>query len=294
MIDLNTIHDFLFNGYGSAVTILIILAVTFFIERVIKRLLNTSLKKSSRKIKVDPTKYNFLKHSISAIIYLIGISVAIFTIPQLRTISLSIFAGAGILAVIVGFASQQAFSNIVSGIFIVIFKPFRVGDRVKIGTDISGIVEDITLRHTIIRNWENKRIIIPNSKISDHTIENPDITDPKICKWVEFGISYDSDIGKAMKILQEEAEKHKHCIDNRTEEEKKDKAPKVRVRVVGFGDSSVNLRAWAWAEDAGKAFVMACDLNKSVKERFDKEGVEIPFPYRTVVFKDKSNPAKGA
>jgi len=285
MIDIQTIHNFLFNGYGSAVTIVIILATTFFIERIIKRLLNTSLKKSSKKIKVEPTKYNFLRHSISAIIYLIGISIAIFTIPQLRAISLSIFAGAGILAVIVGFASQQAFSNIVSGIFIVIFKPFRVGDRVKIGTEISGIVEDITLRHTVIRNWENKRIIIPNSKISDHTIENPDINDPKICKWVEFSISYDSDIGKAMKIMQEEAEKHENCIDNRTEEEKEDKDPKVRVRVIGFGDSSVNLRAWVWAEDAGKAFVMGCDLNKSIKERFDKEGVEIPFPYRTIVYK---------
>lgn len=287
MIDIQTIRNFLFNGYGSAVTIVIILAVTFFIERVIKRLLNTSLKKSSRKIKVEPTKYNFLRHSISTIIYLTGISIAIFTIPQLRTISLSIFAGAGILAVIIGFASQQAFSNIVSGIFIVIFKPFRVGDRVKIGTEISGIVEDITLRHTVIRDWENKRIIIPNSKISEHTIENPDIYDSRICRRIDFGISYDSDIDKAMQIIKEESEKHPDCIDNRTEEEKKDKDPKVRVRVIGFGESSVNLKAWVWAEDAGKAFVMACDLNKSIKERFDKEGIEIPFPYRTVVFKDE-------
>ena len=292
MIDFSNIYNFLFNGYGSALTVAIILAVTFLIERIIKRILNTSLKKSSHKIKVDPTKYNFFRHSVSDLIYIVGIGVAIYMIPSLRTLSISLFAGAGILAVIIGFASQQAFSNIIGGIFIVIFKPYRVGDRVKIGADVSGIVEDITLRHTVIRNWENKRIIIPNSKISDQTIENPDIKDPKICKFVEFGISYDSDIGKAMKIIQEEAEKHENCIDNRTEEEKEDKAPKVRVRVIGFGDSSVNLRAWAWAEDAGKAFAMTCDLNKSVKERFDREGIEIPFPYRTVVFKGPSRKIK--
>jgi len=292
MIDIQTIHNFLFNGYGSAVTIVIILAVTVFIERIVKKFLNILLKKSSRKIKVEPTKYNFLRHSISTIIYLIGISIAIFTIPQLRTISLSIFAGAGILAIIIGFASQQAFSNIVSGIFIVVFKPFRVGDRIKIGADITGKVEDITLRHTVIRSFQNNCIIIPNSKISDHTIENLDIGDQKICKWIEVGISYDSDINKAIKIMREEAMKHPNFIDNRTEEEKKNKEPAVNVRVLGFGDSSVNLRAWVWAEDPGKGFVMACDLNKSIKERFDKKGVEIPFPYRTVVFKDKFNPTK--
>ena len=83
----------------------------------------------------------------------------------------------------------------------------------------------------------------------------------------------------------EESEKHPNCIDHRSEEEKKNKDPIVRVRVLGFGDSSVNLRAWVWAEDAGKGFVMACDLNKIIKESFDKEGIEIPFPYRTIVYK---------
>jgi len=69
-------------------------------------------------------------------------------------------AGAGILAVAVGFASQAALSNIISGVFVVIFKPFRVGDRLKIN-ELTGVVEDITLRHTVIRDLENKRIIIP-------------------------------------------------------------------------------------------------------------------------------------
>ena len=61
----------------------------------------------------------------------------------------------------------------------------------------------------------------------------------------------------------------------------------VPVRVVGFGDSSVNLKAYVWAADPGKAFRMGCDLNKSIKQRFDKEGIEIPFPYRTIVYKQK-------
>lgn len=266
--------------------IFIIFACTVLVERIVKFFINRTFRKSTKFIKVDPTKYSFFRHSVSALIYTIGIGIAVYKIPSLRAVSVSIFAGAGILAVIIGFASQQAFSNIVSGIFIVIFKPFRVGDRIKLGNGISGIVEDITLRHTVIKDWQNKRVIIPNSKISEEIIENPDISDPKICKHVEFGISYDSDIDKAMKIMREESEKHPKCIDNRTNEEKKNNEPVVSVKVIGFSDSSVNLRAWVWSKSSVDAFSMSCDLNKSIKERFDREGIEIPFPYRTIVMKD--------
>lgn len=275
----------LVNGTWRIVLVLGIFIITFLIVRITRYIIHRFFEKKSKKIKVDPTQFNFLKHTVSAVIYLIGVGIAIYMIPKLRSLSYSLLAGAGILAVIIGFASQQAFSNVISGIFIVIFKPFRVGDRIKIGTDYFGIIEDITLRHTVIRNWQNVRVIIPNSKIAESTIENMDISDPKVCKWIEFGISYDSDINKAMKIMRQEAEKHEFCIDNRDAEAKKKKEPKVNVRVIGFGDSSVNLRAWVWANNSGEGFVMSCDLNKSIKERFDKEGVEIPFPYRTLVYK---------
>ena len=88
-----------------------------------------------------------------------------------------------------------------------------------------------------------------------------------------------------MKIIREEAEKHPKIYDNREEEQKKEKEPIVKVKVIGFGDSSVNLRAWVWAKDPADSFAMSCDLNKSIKERFDKEGIEIPYPYRTIVYK---------
>ena len=128
--------------------------------------------------------------------------------------------GAGIFAAIVGFASQSAFSNIVSGIFLVIFRPFSVGDRVKVGQLYNGDVEDITLRHTVIKDFENKRIVIPNTVISNEIIVNSTIIDEKVCMFLEFGISLESNIQKAQDIIQEEAMKSRYCIDNRTEEEK--------------------------------------------------------------------------
>jgi small-conductance mechanosensitive channel len=107
-----------------------------------------------------------------------------------------------------------------------------------------------------------------------------------ICNFVEFGISYDSDINLAMDIIAGETMKHPNYIDVRTEEEKKKGKPAVQVRVIGFGDSSVNLRAYVWTLDHSSGFSLKCDVFQSVKEQFDKLGVEIPFPYRTLVFKN--------
>src|SRR3990172_8509923 len=105
-----------------------------------------------------------------------------------------------IIPAIVGFASQQAFSNIISGIFIVIFRPFRVNDIIKVGSLDAGMVEDITLRHTVIRSFENRRLISPNAVISEQTVLNSSIIVEKVCLFLYIGISFDSDVDKTIII----------------------------------------------------------------------------------------------
>jgi len=281
-----------FGVFWIPVLIVIILALTYLVQKILKIFMTKYIAKSSKILKVDKTHFSLMKHSITAIVWVVGISMAIYMIPALRTLAVSMLAGAGVLAVIIGFASQAAFSNIISGIFIAIFKPFRVGDIIEFSGKM-GTVEDITLRHTVIKNFEGRRFVVPNTKISEDTIENFNLVEEKTCKFFEIGISYDSDIDLAIKIIRDEATKHPNIIDNRKEKDKKDGEDMIKVRVVGFGDSSVNLKAWCWADTPGKAFKMGADLNKSIKERFDKEGVEIPFPYRTVVYKkDIDRPKK--
>lgn len=262
------------------IVIIAIVAATLFLSRYVKYL----VKKHSKEGGAGATNYRFLGHLVSAMVYLIGIGIIIYMVPSLRALSVSLLAGAGILAVVIGFASQQAFSNVISGIFIIASKPYRVGDWLKV-KDEMGIVEDITLRHTVIKTFENKRVMIPNAVMNNEVIENAHIGDERICKFVEIGISYDSDIDRAIKIMREEAEKHPDSIDNRTAAQKKKKEPMVPVKVIGLEDSSVKLRAWVWAKNPSKGFSMACDLRKRIKERFDREGVEIPFPYMTIVYK---------
>ena len=273
-------------GLGYKLLFITCVAVAGFIaSKLIRFFMTRVLKKSATKLNVDPTNYNFLKNAVSFLIFITVVIIIFYSIPELKSVGISLLASAGIFAAILGFASQQAFSNIISGIFIVIFKPFRVGDYIKIGDLNFGNVEDITLRHTVIRNPENRRVIIPNSVISSETILNSTISDPKICSFLEIGISYSSSIDLASHIMQEEAMSHPNFMDNRTEEEIKDNLHPVCVRVIQLADSSVVLRAYIWAENSGNAFVMKCDLFKSIKERFDREGVEIPFPHRTVYVK---------
>ncbi len=261
--------------------LIITIVVAFLVNRFFKRL----IRRSTEDMINDPTNYQFLRHAITALIYIVGFSIAIYSMPNLRALASSLLAGAGILAVAIGFASQQALSNIISGVFIIVFKPFRVNDRVKL-RDMIGIIEDITLRHTVIRDFENKRIIIPNSLISEEIIVNSDFGDDKICKWIEIGISYDSNIEKAKALIKEEILNHPLHIDPRSPKQIEEGEELAPVKVIGLGDSSINLRGWAWAKDSADAFKMGCDLYEKIKNKFDNEGIEIPFPHRTLVHKN--------
>lgn len=233
------------------------------------------IRKSSRILKTDPTNYTFIQHAVSMIIFWGAVFFIFWSIPELHDIGKTLFAGAGILAAIIGFASQEAFSNIISGIFIVIYKPFSVGDNIKLlSNNQGGRVEDITLRHTIIKGAENRRIVIPNSVISREQILNSNLKDERINMFLEVLISYKSDHNKALSIMKEEAAKHPLCMDGRNIKQKMEGGELVAAKIIALEDKGVHLRATLWTKNEDDAYTMKCDLLKTLKERFDKEGIE--------------------
>ncbi len=278
------IKNLLPDKYASLALFLFIIFLTICVEWLSRRALNRFIRKSSADIHSDPTNYKFLANALRSIIYCVGIILAIREYPPLQSVASSLLAGAGILAVAIGFASQQAFSNIISGIFLVIFKPFRVNDRLRVKDIYAGVVEDITLRHTVIRDAENRRIIIPNSVIATEIIVNSDYSDGKICKYVEFNVALNSDIDKVKRIIGEEIARHPKYLDPRKEEEKATK-PLVEVRLLRFTDFAMVMRGSAWAESNGDASDMQMDLLESIKKRFDTEGVEMPYPHFVILNK---------
>jgi small conductance mechanosensitive channel len=184
--------------------------------------------------------------------------------------SLATIAAAATLAI--GFAMQDVIANFVAGVFIFTDRPFRIGDWIE-WDGHSGIVEDISLRVTRVRTFDNELLTVPNSTLTDGVIKNPVAKDQLRMQFL-FGIGYDDDIDEATEIIVEEAEAHPDVLDD----------PEPSVRLTELGDSSVGLKARIWIDEPSRAdFVKTRgEYVQSVKERFDEAGIDIPYPNRTL------------
>ncbi|MBU4275276.1 MAG: mechanosensitive ion channel family protein [Proteobacteria bacterium] len=270
---------------------MIALALGLFIAAgVISRLLGQLLKRSGWVMghlgrRVDPTVVAFTMRLKTVLVYLGAVVLYASLVPQLRGLFGTLVAGAGITAVVVGFAAKGTLANLVAGFSLAVYRPIRIGDKVTLG-DQFGTVEDITLRHTIVRTWENKRIIIPNEKIDSMTLTNHTIIDPKILCRVEMGVSYDTKIDLARRLILDEAKNCPHRMPASTAPEQ------PWVRVISHGDFAIGLRLLMWCPNIDEAWAARWWILEAVKKRFDAEGVEIPFPYRTLVYKKDMPPSR--
>ncbi len=268
----------------------ILAAVVFIAAWVINRLLSRAMGRSQWVMgklgrHVDETMVRFAVRVKTVLLYLIAAAFYASLIPGLRGLLGTVVAGAGVTAIVVGFAAKSSLANLVSGISLAIYRPFRIGDKVNLEGEF-GTIEDITLRHTIMRTWENKRLIIPNEKIDSMSLLNHSILDPQILCRVEVGVSYDSDIDLVRRLLLEVLSECPYKLPD-------DKAPEPpRVRVVDLKDFSIEVRMYCWVADINQAWSARFWLLEQAKKRFDAEGVEIPFPYRTLVYKKDLPPAR--
>ncbi len=261
---------------------LLVTLFTWLLSRVLRYVLVKIIKHKKKKF-VDETALVFLRSSVKMILGILAIFYIIYTVPVLRHKALIILSGAGVFAAIIGFVAQSALANLVSGVFIVVFKPFRVGDYIKLDDKRLGIVSDITLRHTIINNFENKRLIIPNSLISKESILNHTIEDSQVLTFNNFILGMYADIDLARKIIVEEAAKLPDIIDKRTAEQIESGAPIINVRVVNTKESVIHMRAYVWIDGPTNEFKNKCILREAVHKRFIKEGVNLPIPLRKII-----------
>ncbi len=272
--------------WNIALYISLVVLIAWISSRVIRYIIRKNITKrnQSRQREYNTTSLKFLMNSVKFFVGVIGILIIIFTIPVLRAKATFIFSGAGILAAIIGFAAQAAISNLIAGAFIVIFKPFRVGDFIRLDESRVGIVEDITLRHTVINNFENKKLIIPNSVISTESILNNTIDDSKVLSFNNFNIGLYADIDLARKIIQEEVKKLNYTMDN-PESNISESKDKVDVRVISTFDSNIHLRAYVWISEPFEEYRNRAILFEEVHKRFVKEGIEMPKSMHKI-FKD--------
>lgn len=276
-------HNFelvLYLGVVSVVTIVGAASLNMWFKKTIQNKISNQF---------DPTSLKFLRKVAVIAVYFVGIIIALLAFPSLKGVAQTAIGGAGVLALIIGVASQEALSNLIGGVFIISFKPFKIGDIIKVTDTMVGTVTDITLRHCVIRNFENKMIVIPNAIINKEKLINYDLGELKCCEHIEMGISYDSNVKLTKRIMQEECENHPLIYDNRTDLEKADGKPMVKTAMIKINDSTMTIRAWAWSRSFSDSFALKCDVTESMKERFDAEGIDLAYPTRTVYLKNENS-----
>lgn len=272
-----TVHEVAAQfGIPSNYTTTILTAAKFLVVLVIGYIVGKSVVVPS--INRLFTRYTLDQHAkkplrkVIWVLYLFGVVAFAFGFAGFGSIlrSLATIAAAATLAV--GLAMQNVIQNFVAGIFIFVDRPFRIGDWIE-WDEFSGSVEDISLRVTRVRTFDNELLTVPNSELTDQTIKNPVQADRLRVKFL-FGIGYADDIDQATSIILEEAEHHPEILDD----------PSPGVRLTELADSFIGLQSRIWIGDPSRAdFVrIRAEYVKNVKERFDHEGIEIPFPQRDI------------
>ena len=220
---------------------------------------------SSSKKFSDLLKHFFVS-AVRKTVMLIGIIVAL----SMLEIEITPFiAGLGVAGFVLGFALQGTLSNFASGLMILMYRPYDVGQVID-AAGVKGVVDSMNLVSTTIKTFDNQIVVIPNGKIWGGVITNVTGSDTRRVDMV-FGISYTDDVSKAAKILEDIVSKHELVL--------KEPAPVIRLHELG--DSSVNFVCRPWSK-TGDYWTVFWDVTRTVKERFDAEGVSIPFPQRDV------------
>ncbi|GJL95056.1 MAG: mechanosensitive ion channel protein [Hyphococcus sp.] len=247
----------------SVVGALLVLVIGLWAAGRIKKVAANAMGRTG---KIDDTLTGFLSSLIyyGLIALVLITTLGIFGVP---TTSFAAIIGAAGLAI--GLALQGTLGHVASGVMMLSFRPFDVGDFVE-AAGVSGSVKKIGLFTTEIATPDNKMVIVPNGKIFDDVITNYAGYDTRRVDFV-FGVSYNDDLDKAMELIASEVSKDARA--------KKDPEPVIAVD--NLGDSSVDIICRVWV-DGGDYFPVKWALTKAVKERFDAEGVSIPYPCRSI------------
>lgn len=224
------------------------------------------------------TAITFGRRILMGIIGLVGVSATAFAaFPSASGAVASLLVAAGFTSIVVGLAAQSSLSNLIAGMVISTSQPFRVGDALSYANEWAW-VEDIKLTFTILKTWDNRRLVVPNQMFLNSTMINYDYGDSaKLCV-VYVTITYESDMDKAINILKEIAKAHPDFMPSGN-------LPVVHVMDFTDGRSldGVYLRLLSQAKDQPTNFQMSKDILYEIKKRFDANGIQLAYPRRQVV-----------
>jgi small-conductance mechanosensitive channel len=244
--------------------ITLILIFTILMSNVIKIYVRRSFKEKIAKEHLDLL--------LKVIYYSTIFIILVIIIPYIFKVDLSnLLVAGGIVGIVIGFASQSIVSNLISGIFLVIERPVKVGNQVNIDGN-SGVIEDISVMSTVIRTYDGLYVRIPNEKVFTTVITNYVANIARRFQYV-VGIRYSDDADKAIKIIEDIIDEHPFALKN----------PEPKIFVDNLGDNAVNIFVRIWAPSTDW-YDVKMELLWIIKKTLEENGIEIAFPQRTVWF----------
>lgn len=264
---LNSLKDFALTKGIDICVALIIFGVGWFICRQIRRVVEHVLDRSN----VDPSAKTFVSEVVFFFCLAIVAIVALGTAGVGAGTLAAAFGGIGLA---IGLGLKENIGNVASGIFILIFRPFKVGDYIKVGSN-DGTVKEITIMYTYLSTLGNQVIVIPNSSLTSSVIKNYSAFDTRNVEYT-FGVGYDTDLKECVELLRDLFMKSPYVIDKNT----------ILIYVASFGDSAINIYVRATV-DRTKYFEALNALFIEVKDMMDAHHIDIPFPQVVVHQADK-------
>jgi small-conductance mechanosensitive channel len=269
------VEKFHIEAIKKIIISLFIFSLTHVLSQSISKIIGVYMRK--REIGTLPAT-SLIENVIKVVIYTIGILI----ILQLLGISITpILTTLGVGGLAVALALQSTLSNFFAGLQILASKQIRPGDYIKLDSGEEGYVVDITWRNIIILTLQNNIIFIPNSKIINSSITNFSMPDKELAVPVNVGISYQSDLKKVEQITKEVVKEVMKEVDGGVPEFE----PLIRFHT--FGDFSINFTVILRAKEFNYRSILIHEFIKRLHERYKKEGIEIPFPIRTVYLKSE-------
>jgi len=226
---------------------------------------------------VDRTTVRFLAQLAQIAVYLFAFISYAHLVPALSHLGTAWLASVSVISVVVGLAAQSTLGNLISGISLLLYRPFNVGDRLQVATPTgteTAEVDSLNLGYTILKTDDNRRIVVPNSIMASQTTVNLTGNDPRSLCSIPFSIACNANIDQARAILLELARNHPGA-------KKVTGCPVTQVSPAG-----VVLTLGVWCSNVDAAYTLKCDVLEQAHQRFVHQGILLPFPRTTVTIED--------
>lgn len=221
------------------------------------------------------TTVTFGRRVVVGIIAILGVGATAFaSFPGTSGAIASLFVAAGFTSIVIGLAAQSSLSNLIAGGVISTSQPFRIGDAIIYDSEYC-FVEDIKLMYSVLRTWDNRRLMVPNSMFLTSVVKNYTAVDSSKIAIIYVQITLESDLDRAMQIMKDVIAKHPNFYPT-------DGLPGVQV--MGFTEYGVELRALGRARDQGSNWNLEKECLYEIKKQFDSNGIKIAVPRRELVF----------